>query len=51
MNIKKCKNNNIITSRALFNECFRNIEACQKQLEYCSKCALVLKGRPSPFVK
>ncbi len=49
---EKCiKNNNIITSRELFNECFRNIEACQRQLEYCSKCAFVPKGKPSPFVK
>ncbi|NWF93492.1 MAG: RHS domain-containing protein [Syntrophaceae bacterium] len=44
----KCKENEDVTSSEVFNECYKGIPACQKQLKYCGKCALAPKGIPSP---
>jgi len=43
----KCKEKDLPpTSDELFNECYKGIPACQKQLEYCGKCALTAQGSP-----
>ena len=45
---KKCQEGDLPpTSDELFNDCYKGIPSCQKQFEFCGKCALSAQGSPT----